>query len=111
MLYLFFAAALGIFLGTIARSMAQFALLDMLVLLPLQLLSGGSVPVESQPDWLQPITFLFASRHYVSFSQAIIYRGAGFDIVWPEFVLVAGLGLVFFLVSLGLFRRSIAMST
>jgi ABC-2 type transport system permease protein len=110
-LYLFFASALGIFLATMARSMAQFALLNMLVLLPLQLLSGGSVPVESQPDWLQRVTFLFPSRHYVSFSQAIIYRGAGFDIVWPEFVLVAGLGLVFFLASLGLFRRSIARST
>jgi ABC-2 type transport system permease protein len=103
-LYLFFATALGIFLGTIARSMAQFALLDLLVLLPLQLLSGGAIPVESQPDWLQTLTFLFPSRHYVSFSQAILYRGASFAIVWPEFVLVAGLGLVFFLASLGLFR-------
>jgi ABC-2 type transport system permease protein len=110
-LYLFFATALGIFLGTIARSMAQFALLALLVLLPLQLLSGGAVPVESQPDWLQTLTFLFPSRHYVSFSQAILYRGASFAIVWPEFVLVAGLGLVFFLASLGLFRRSITRST
>lgn len=109
-LYLFFATALGIFLGTIARSMAQFALLAILVVLVLQLLSGGSVPVESQPHWLQTLTFLFPSRHFVSFSQAIIYRGAGVAIVWPEFVLVTGLGLVCFLVSLGLFRRSIAAS-
>jgi ABC-2 type transport system permease protein len=109
-LYLFFATALGIFLGTVARCMAQFALPAILVVLVLQLLSGGSVPVESQPDWLQKVTFLFPSRHYVSFSQAIIYRGAGFDIVWPEFVLVTGLGLVFFLASLSLFRRSTAVS-
>ena len=47
----------------------------------------------------------------VSFSQAILYRGASFDTVWPGFVLVAGLGLVFFLASLSLFRRSITMST
>ena len=87
------------------------ALLDILVILVLQLLSGGSVPVESQPDWLQTLTFLFPSRHYVGFSQAIIYRGAGFDIVWPEFALVAGLGLIFFIASLILFRRSMARST
>ena len=111
MLYLFFATALGIFLGTIARSMAQFALLAILVVLVLQLLSGGSVPVESQPHWLQHLTFLLPSRHFVSVSQAIIYRGAGVDIVWPEFVIVTGLGLVCFLASLSLFRRSIAMST
>lgn len=87
-LYLFFATALGIFLGTVARSMAQFALLIILVILPLDLLSGGSTPVESQPDWLQTITLFLPSRHFVSFAQGIIYRGAGFDIVWPEFVAV-----------------------
>ena len=52
-LYLFFATALGMFLGTIARSMAQFALLVLLVILPLELLSGGMTPIESQPGWLQ----------------------------------------------------------
>lgn len=107
-LYLFFATALGILLGTIARSMAQFALLVILVILPLYLLSGGTTPVESQPDWLQSMTLFLPSRHFVSFSQAVIYRGAGLDIVWPELVAVAGLGLVFFAFSLGLFRRSIA---
>src|SRR6202008_85909 len=52
LLYLFFATALGIFLGTVSRSMAQFALLIILVIIVLQLLSGGSTPVESQPQWL-----------------------------------------------------------
>jgi ABC-2 type transport system permease protein len=86
--------------------MAQFALLDILVVLPLQLLSGGGSR-GSQPHWLQHLTFLLPSRHFVSVSQAIIYRGAGVDIVWPRFVIVTGLGLVCFLASLGLFRRSI----
>jgi ABC-2 type transport system permease protein len=109
-LYLFFATALGIFLGTIARSMAQFALLIVLVIMPLSMLSGGNTPVESQPDWLQTITLFLPSRHFVSFSQAVIYRGAGLDIVWPELLAVTGLGLVFFVFSLGLFRRSIELS-
>ncbi len=84
-LYLFFATALGIFLGTISRSMAQFALLIILVVVVLQLLSGGSTPVESQPLWLQYITFFLPSRHFVSFSQVIIYRGGGIRAVWPQF--------------------------
>jgi ABC-2 type transport system permease protein len=41
----------------------------------------------------------------------VLIDGAGFAIVWPEFVLVAGLGLVCFLASLGLFRRSMTRST
>jgi len=109
-LYLFFASALGVFLGTIARSMAQFALLGLLVVLPLALLSGGMTPVDSQPAWLQPVTFLLPSRHFVSFSQGILFRGAGFDIVWPEFLTVTVLGLAFFGASLTLFQRSISIA-
>ncbi len=109
-LYLFFATALGIFLGTISRSMAQFALLNILVVLVLMLLSGGSTPIESQPEWLQRLTFFLPSRHFVSFSQAIIYRGGGILAVWREFLMVSTIGLGFFVYSLSLFRKSIAVT-
>ena len=109
-LYLFFATALGVFLGTLARSMAQFALLVILIIIVLQLLSGGNTPVESQPIWLQYFTFFLPSRHFVSFSQAIIYRGAGFETVWPQFAAVAGMGLACFIFSLSRFQKSIAVS-
>ncbi len=109
-LYLFFATALGIFLGTTSRSMAQFALLIILVILMLMLLSGGSTPVESQPQWLQRLTFFLPSRHFVSFSQIIIYRGGGIRAVWSQFLMVGATGLGFFLYSLVLFRKSIAVT-
>ncbi|MFQ3226043.1 MAG: ABC-2 type transport system permease protein [Lentimonas sp.] len=109
-LYLFFATALGILLGTIARSMAQFALLFIVVILVVMLLSGGTTPIESQPEWLRKCTWLLPSRHFVSSSQAILFRGAGFKVVWPEFAVIVGQGFVFFLISLQLFRRSLASS-
>jgi len=109
-LYLFFATALGIFLGTISRSMAQFALLIVLVVLVLQLLSGGSTPVESQPSWLQTLTYFLPSRHFVSFSQVIIYRGGGLGAVWRHFAMVAGVGFAFFAYSVSRFRKSIAVA-
>lgn len=109
-LYLFFATALGIFLGTISRSMAQFALLIIMVVVVMQLLSGGGTPVESQPRWLQYLTFFLPSRHFVSFSQVIIYRGGGLRAVWPHFLMVTAIGLGFFVYSLGLFRKSIAVT-
>ena len=110
LLYLFFATALGVFLGTISRSMAQFALLIILVILVLQLLSGGSTPVESQPKWLQVMTYLLPSRHFVSFSQVIIYRGGGLSAVWRQFSMVSAIGVAFFAYSVSLFRKSIAVT-
>jgi ABC-2 type transport system permease protein len=90
--------------------MAQFALLIILVVIVLQLLSGGNTPVESQPPWMQRLTLLLPSRHFVSFSQAIIFRGAGLETVWPQFLSVSAIGLAFFAFSLRQFRQSIAVT-
>ena len=107
-LYLFSSTAIGIFLATLARSMPQFGLLFILVILPMNLLSGGETPVESQPEALQQIMQLVPSTHFVRFSQAILYRGAGLDAVWPDFAATAAAGVVL-LIAAGLrFRRSIA---
>ncbi|WP_371440807.1 ABC transporter permease [Thalassospira sp. TSL5-1] len=109
MLYLFFATALGIFLATLAQSMPQFGLLFMLVVLPMRLLSGGYTPTESQPQLMQWIMQFVPSTHYVTIAQSILYRGAGLDIVWPEFAMVAGIGGLFFAFAAFRFRKSIAV--
>jgi len=109
-LVILIATALGIYLGTVSRSMAQFALLIILVIVVLMLLSGGSTPVESQPRWLQYLTYFLPARHFVSFSQVIIYRGGGLSAVWPQFAMVTAVGLAFFVYSLSLFRKSIAVT-
>ncbi|SNS51482.1 ABC transporter permease [Antarctobacter heliothermus] len=108
LIYLFAAASIGILLGIVARTMAQLALLIMLVIMPIMILSGGMTPIESQPIWLQPITFLLPSRHYMEFAQAITYRGADFAIVWSSFLWTFLLGALFLGVSLILFRRSVS---
>ncbi|MBP2297721.1 ABC transporter permease [Azospirillum picis] len=107
-LYLFFATALGIFLGTVARSMPQMGLLFILIVLPMNMLSGGFTPLESEPPWLQAAMQLSPSTHFVAFAQAILFRGAGFDVVWPRFAATAGIGALFFAWSLARFRRHLA---
>ncbi|WP_316195400.1 MULTISPECIES: ABC transporter permease [unclassified Bradyrhizobium] len=106
-LYLFFATAVGLFLGTIARSMPQLGLLYILVAVPMNMLSGASTPVESQPEWLSTFMKASPSTHFVSFAQAILYRGAGFDVVWPQFLLVAGIAAVFLGLTIWRFRASV----
>ena len=110
MIYLFFATAIGIFLGTVARSMPQLGLLFMLVFLPMNMLSGSNTPLESMPPWLASIMEASPSTHFVSFAQAILYRGAGFDVVWREYAIVAVIGGLFFALALLRFRKVTAMS-
>ena len=106
-LYLFSTTSLGIFLGTFARSMPQFGLLLMLVLLPLQMLSGGVTPRESMPLWVQDVMLATPTTHFVMLAQAILYRGAGLSIVWPQFLAIVLIGAICFAVALGRFRSVI----
>ncbi len=106
--YVFTVAALGIALGTIASTMAQFGLLSIPVLLVMMLLSGGTTPMESMPVWLaQLMNVISPTPHFVVFSQDVLYRGADFSIVWPEILATAVIGSIYFGVALYRFRRVI----
>lgn len=107
-LYLFFTAALGIFLGTLAGTMPQFGLLFFLVVLPMNLLSGGFTPLESMPVWMQTAQQFSPSTQFVALAQAILYRGAGIDVVWPRLMAMAAAGALFYSISLMRFRRFLA---
>jgi ABC-2 type transport system permease protein len=110
LIYLFFTCAIGIFLGTVARTMPQLGLLFMLVFLPMNLLSGSNTPLESMPHWLATLMQASPSTHFVSFAQSILYRGAGIDVVWGQFVFVAVIGAVFLAIAILRFRSTSAQA-
>ena len=78
-LHLFAVTSLGMFLATFARTMPQFALLMIMVLLPLQVLDGGLTPRESMPEFVQQIMLAAPTTHFVMLAQGILYRGAGLE--------------------------------
>ena len=104
---LFATASMGIFMATLARSMPQFGMLEVLIILPLQLLSGSVTPRESLPTVVQAIMLAAPTTHFVALGQAILYRGAGIAAVWPQFLALAAIGSVLFALSLNRFRKTI----
>ncbi|NIA53013.1 ABC transporter permease [Massilia sp. TW-1] len=101
--HLFAVTSLGILLATLARGMPQFGILVVLVLLPLQMLSGADTPRESIPWLLRDAMLAAPTTHYVELSQAILFRGAGLDVVWPRMLALLLIGAVLFGVSLARF--------
>lgn len=108
--HLFATTSMGIFMGTVARSMPQFGMLTVLVLLPLQMLSGSSTPRESMPLIAQYGMLAAPTTHYVALGQAILFRGAGVTVVWPHFLVLIVIGSVFFAIALNRFRQSVSES-
>jgi len=104
-LMLFATTSLGIFLATIAGSMPQFGLLLMLVLLPLQVLSGTMTPRESMPEVIQYLMLAAPNTHFVLLAQAVLFRGAGFGVVWPQLLALILIGAALFTLALSRFRQ------
>lgn len=107
LLTLFATTSMGIYMATVSKSMPQFGLLMMLVLIPMQMLSGGLTPRESMPEFVQQVMMIAPTTHFVSLAQAILYRNAGFDVVWPSFLWQIGIASVFFYVSWKRFKNTI----
>jgi ABC-2 type transport system permease protein len=108
--YLFALTALGILLATLARTMPQFGLLSIPVFLVMYMLSGANTPLDSMPELLQWLMRLSPTTHFVAFVQSVIFRGAGFDLVWGHLAATLGLGIIAFTVALARFRETVSLT-
>jgi ABC-2 type transport system permease protein len=106
--YLFSVTALGIMLATVVRSMPQFGLLAFPVFLVMILLSGGQTPLESMPLPLQKVMQFVPSTHFVAFSQAVLFRNATIDMVWPDLAKMFAIGAAYTVFTLSRFRKMLA---
>ena len=107
-LHLFATTSMGIFMATIARNMPQFGMLMVLTIIPLQMLSGGATTRESMPELVQNIMLVAPTTHFVELGGAILFRGAGIEVVWKQFLWLVVIGAALFAGSLARFRKTIA---
>lgn len=106
--YLFSVTALGIMLATLVRSMPQFGLLAFPVFIVMSLLSGGQTPLESMPIALQKFMQFVPSTHFVSFSQAVLFRNASLGMVRRDLIRMFLIGCAYVAFTLTRFRKMLA---
>jgi ABC-type multidrug transport system permease subunit len=68
---------------------------------------AGITPRESMPDFVQSVMLAAPTTHFVMLAQAILYRGAGLDVVWRQFVALFAIGAALFAYALARFRATI----
>jgi len=105
-LHLFAVISMGFALACVAQNMPQMGMLLLLVLMPMNMLSGGVTPMESMPQWAQIIMQAAPTTHFVSFSQQVLFRGAGLEVVWKPYLAIFIIGCVLFGFSLFKFKKS-----
>jgi ABC-2 type transport system permease protein len=98
---------LGTFIATFTKSAQQSQLTAFFVNPPLATLSGAMTPVEAMPAWMQPVTWLNPIRHFGIITRAVLLKGSGMDVLWPNFLVLVGFAVVLVSLSIWRFRKQL----
>ncbi len=107
--YVFATLSIGIAISA-ATATQQVAMSLALVgtLLPSVLLSGFIFPVTSMPLPLQVVNRLIPATYYIRILRGIMLKGVGWEVLWPDFLTLVGMGLL--LLGVGMKKFSTRLS-
>ena len=107
LLYLTVTLGMGLLISTLSGSQQQAFMGGFLFMLPAALLSGIMTPIRSMPEWLQPFTLANPLRHYAEVLRGVLLRGAGFEELSFQLVVLAAMGAFVFGFAAIRFRKSV----
>jgi ABC-2 type transport system permease protein len=106
-LFLLCVLAIGLLISTLCKTQQQAFASNFFVLNPMFILSGFSFPISSMPVALQWLTYLNPLRYFLVIIRATYLKGVGIDVLWPQMVALAALGLGLFALAVLRFRKSL----
>jgi ABC transporter DrrB family efflux protein len=104
-LFLVTSLGLGILISTIAKNQAQAMQMSLLLMMPSILLSGFVFPRESMPGPIYVVTFVIPVTYYLQILRGIILRGASFEFLIEQTLILAVFALIIFTLSTLRFQK------
>ena len=98
----------GTVIATFSKSAKQALLTGFFINPLLFSFSGALNPVEGMPQWMRPLTVLNPIHHFAAIARGSLIKGTGFADLWPHFLGLLVLTIVFVAVSVWRFRRQLA---
>jgi ABC-2 type transport system permease protein len=99
---------LGLFISSLASSInVANQISALLSMLPGFMLSGFIFSIRNMPDWLQPFTYIFPARYYMTINRTLFLKGSGLDVLWPEIMSLAIYAVVTITLSALLFKKRV----
>jgi ABC-2 type transport system permease protein len=104
-LFLLSTLGIGLFISTVSRTQQQAMMTTFFFILPFLMLSGFIFPIANMPEVVQWLTYLNPLRYFLIIIRGIFLKGVGLNVLWPQYVSLAVLGVLVFAGAVGRFRK------
>lgn len=106
-LFLMTTLGSGLFMSTVSRTQQQAMMSTFLFFLPAFLLSGFAFPIRNMPPMVQYITYVNPVRYFMEIVRGVFLKGTGVDVLWPQMLALAIIGITILLLSVSRFRKTL----
>ena len=107
LLYIFVELGKGMVISVISKTQQQAFLLVMMIAMVDFMFTGYAAPVEGMPEIVQIVAKFIPAHHWLEIMRAIMIKGAGLDVIWPNVLALILLGLVIGTFSWRFIRRAL----
>ena len=108
-LFIISCLSFGLLISSFTNSQQTAMLISMMgMMLPTILFTGFLFPLENMPLPLQVISNIIPSKWYYTIVKSIMLKGLGFNAVWRETLVLAGMTAVLLTISLRSFKIRLA---
>ncbi len=106
--FLLTTLGIGLLLSTVSTTQQQAMMGTFFFYLPAVLLSGFMFPIANMPRPVQWLTLANPLRYFLVIIRGVFLKGIGLDVLWPQFVILAVMGLAVMAVSTSRFKKTLA---
>jgi ABC-2 type transport system permease protein len=108
LLYLLNTLGLGLLVSTLVNTQQQAMMFSaFVVMVPMIYLSGLLFPIENMPRAIQIVTYVVPVRYYANVIRGIFLRGSGLAVLWPDALVLLGIGTFLLTLASRRFRKSL----
>jgi len=107
LLYIFVELGKGMVISVISKTQQQAFLLVMMIAMADFMFTGYAAPVEGMPEIVQIVAKFIPAHHWLEIMRAIMIKGAGLSVIWPNVLALILLGLVIGTFSWRFIRRAL----
>ena len=92
-LFLLCMLGVGLLISTVSATQQQALVTSFFFIMPAITFSGFGFPINTMPQWLQYLTYASPLRYFLVVLRGTYLKGVGMDILWPQMLAMAGLGV------------------